>query len=376
LIVESFYKLMKTETGFRRESVVTFNLSPYRPGEDKVRIRTVTAYYEQVLNRVREIPGVIGVGGSDNFPFTGNRKPDRNTLNIEAKGDSEEAKAVRAPATFIDVSPGYFEAMRIPLREGRDFSSQDDLTRGWVIILSEQAAKALFGNRSALGQQVRAGTPGNWDPYATVVGVVGNVKYHAAEVSKSLEFYYPYKQYGWGTATIAVRVSGSTVGLENQIRAAVASVDAETPVNDIKTLDALVEDTLWQPRLWSVLLGVFAGTALLLAMLGIYGLISFNVSVRIREIGIRAAIGATPGSLLWLVSSEGLQLIGLGVLVALPSCLGVAVLIQGLLFETEAFHWPLFVGVSVGLVVVGFLASLVPALRAARYDPVKALQLD
>jgi ABC-type antimicrobial peptide transport system permease subunit len=137
-----------------------------------------------------------------------------------------------------------------------------------------------------------------------------------------------------------------------------------------------VEDTLWQPRLWSVLLGVFAGTALLLAMLGIYGLISFNVSVRIREIGIRAAIGATPGSLLWLVSSEGLQLIGLGVLVALPSCLGVAVLIQGLLFETEAFHWPLFVGVSVGLVVVGFLASLVPALRAARYDPVKALQLD
>jgi predicted permease len=376
LIVESFYKLMKTETGFRRESVVTFTLSPYRPGEDKVRIKTVTAYYEQVLNRLREIPGVISVGGTDNFPFTGNRKPDRATLNIEAKGDSEEAKAVRAQANFIDVSPGYFKTMRIPIREGRDFTSQDDLTRGWVMILSEHAAKALFGNRSAIGQQVRAGNPGNWDPYATVIGVVGNVKYHAAEGGQGLEFYYPYKQYGWGTATIAVRAAGSTAGLENQIRSAVGRIDAETPVNEIKPLETLVEDTLWQPRLWSVLLGVFAGTALLLAMLGIYGLISFNVNVRMREIGIRAAIGATPGSLLWLVSREGLQLIGVGVLVALPSCLGIAVLIQGLLFETEAFHWPLFVGASLGLVVVGFLASLVPALRAARLDPVKAMQID
>jgi len=376
LIIQSFYKLMQTETGFRKESVLTFNLSPYRPGENTVRIKTVTAYYEQVLNRIKEIPGVIGVGGSDNFPFTGNRKPERNSLNVEAKGDSEEAKAVRAPATFVDISPGYFEAMRIPVREGRDFTSQDDLTRGWVIILSERAAKTIFGNRSALGQQVRAGSPGNWDPYATVVGVVGNVKYHSAEVVQSLEFYYPYKQYGWGTATIAVRATGSTVGLENQIRAAVAGVDQETPVNEIKTLGMLVDDTLWQPRLWSVLLAVFAGTALLLAVLGIYGLISFNVSVRMREIGIRAAIGATPGSLLWLVSREGLQLIGMGVLLALPSCFGVAALIQGLLFETEPFHLPLFAAVSLGLLAVGFMASLIPALRAARFDPVKALQLE
>ncbi len=376
LILESFYKLMQIDTGFQRESVLTFNLSPYRPGDNKERIRTVTAYYELVLQRLRQISGVVAVGGTDNFPFTGDRKAERNSLNIEGKGDSEEAKAVRAPASFIDVSPGYFEAMKIPLLEGRDFTNQDDLSRGWVIILSQQSARTLFGNQPAVGRQVRAGTPGNWDPYATVVGVVGNVKYHAAEAGKSLEFYYPYKQYGWGTATIAVRTVGSLEGMENQIRSAVASVDAETPVNDLKRLETLVDETLWQPRLWSVLLSVFAGTALILAVLGIHGLISFNVNVRMREIGIRAAIGATPSSLLWLVSREGLQLILFGIGLAVPVCFVARGLMRGLLFQTEAFHPLLFVGFAFLMLAVGFLACLIPALRAARFDPVRALTLE
>jgi putative ABC transport system permease protein len=375
-ILLSFNRLLTTNTGFVQEGILTFNLSPYRPGENTQRIRTVTAYYEQVLNRLREIPGVLSVGGTDNFPFTGNRPVERNSLNVEAKGDSEEAKAVRAPATFIDVSPGYFATLGIPLLEGRDFTAQDDLTRGWVIILSQNAARTLFGNQSALGRQVRAGTPGNWDPYATVIGVVGNVKYNAAETTRALEFYYPYKQYGWGTATIAVRYVGNPRDVESQIRAAALALDPETPVNDLKHLQSLVRETLWQPRLWSVCLSIFAGLALLLVLIGLYGLIRFNTTIRQRELGIRAALGATPSALVWLVSRDGLRLIGLGAALAIPGCWAAAQLAQGLLFETPLFQPGLFLAVATLLTLAGLAASLAPAWSAARVDPIRALRLD
>ncbi|HEY7800023.1 MAG TPA: ADOP family duplicated permease, partial [Hyphomonadaceae bacterium] len=175
LLMKSFQNLLEVDPGFAPERVITVSMSPYRPGTNAERIDQVCQYYREVIRRLEELPGVVAVGGTDNFPFTGVRT-ERSTLNIEGKGDTAEESRIRAPANFIDITPRYFEAMNIPLLEGRTFNENDTQKAPQVIILSQRAAKAIFPGRTALGNEVRAGTPGHWDPWATVVGIVGNVK--------------------------------------------------------------------------------------------------------------------------------------------------------------------------------------------------------
>lgn len=375
LLVKSFQKLLSVDPGFAPERLMTVSVSPYRTGTNEERIQKVGLYYRELLRRLEEIPGVIAVGGTDNFPYTSQRG-ERTTLNIEAKGEGIEARATRDPASFIDVTPRYFDAMGIPLLEGRAFHERDDLKSAWVIILSERAAKALFPGQSALGRMVRAGTPGYMDPWATVVGVVGNVRQQARDDQKTLEFYYPYTQYGLGTAHLAIRAQGDPARLEAQIRSVVAAVDPETAVNDVKTMRTLIDDSLWQQRLWSLLLATFAIITLLLAILGVYGLTAYSVRSRYREIGIRVALGSSPSRVVSLFGGRTLRLIALGCVLGLAGAILAGRTMESLLFGVTRLDPAVLIGTPLILLLTGGLAAAIPALRASGVDPGLVLRED
>jgi putative ABC transport system permease protein len=376
LLVRSFQKLLAVDPGFATERVITASVSPYRPGTEEERIDRVGLYYRTVIQRLREVPGVVAVGGTDNFPFTG-RRVARNALTIQARGEAMSESQVRAPANFVDVTPEYFEAMTIPLLEGRAFTEADTQKSAKVIILSERAARDLFGSRSAIGQQVRGGTPGHFDPWATVVGVVGNVKYRSEDDDKTLELYYPYTQYGLGTAHLAIRVrGGEPEALTSQIRAAILSADSETAVDEVKPLREIINDSLWQQRLWGWLLAGFAATALLLAAVGIFGVMSYAVSQRTRELGIRLAVGAQPVTVVRMITREGLNLVGAGVLIGVAASPLVMRAFESVLFGTQAVDPKVYASVCLLLISVALVACVIPAIRAARVDPLIALRQD
>ena len=236
---------------------------------------------------------------------------------MEVQGAGSVERAYRGPGSVIDITPRYFEAMGIPLLQGRAFNDQDRGNSERVIILSERAARFLFPGRSPIGGQVRHNTNGMADPWSRVVGVVGNVRYKADETSEGMEMYYPSAQWEFESAYVAIRFQGSPAGFENAVRQAVASVDAETGIDEMKTMDALMNETLWQQRSWGFVLAGFAATTLLLAAVGLYGVMAYSVSLRRTEIGIRAALGATPGTIFGDVTREGVYLAAAGAAIGL-----------------------------------------------------------
>jgi hypothetical protein len=243
-----------------------------------------------------------------------------------------------------------------------------------IFILSERAARFLFPGRSPIGGQVRHNTNGMADPWSRVVGVAGNVRYKADERSEGMEMYYPSSQWEFESAYVAIRFQGSPLGFENAIRQAVASVDAETGIDDMKTMDALMNETLWQQRSWGFVLAGFAATTLLLAAVGLYGVMAYSVSLRRTEIGIRAALGATPKTIFGEVTREGVTLAAVGAAIGLVVALGVTRLLRTMLYAVPPGDPVTFLLAALVLIAVAAVASALPGMRAANMDPVKILR--
>ena len=296
--------------------MLAIRLSPFKPGSAQQRIEAATEYFRRVIATIGQVPGVVAVGATDGLPYTPD-SADRPSYNMEVQGAGSVERAYRGPGSVIDITPQYFEAMGIPLIEGRAFSEQDTSKSEKVIILSERAARFLFPGRSPIGGQVRHNTNGMADPWSRVVGVVGNVRYKADEKFEGMEMYYPSSQWEFESAYVAIRFQGSPTGFENAVRQAVASVDAETGIDEMKTMDALMNETLWQQRSWGFVLAGFAATTLLLAAVGLYGVMAYSVSLRRTEIGIRAALGATPKTIFGEVTREGVYLAAAGAAIGL-----------------------------------------------------------
>jgi predicted permease len=294
---------------------------------------------------------------------------------MEVQGAGSVERSYRGPGSVIDITPQYFDAMGIPLIAGRAFSEQDTSKSEKVIILSERAAKYLFPGRSPIGGQVRHNTNGMADPWSRVVGVVGNVRYKADEKSEGMEMYYPSAQWEFESAYVAIRFSTSSpAGFENAIRQAVSSVDAETGIDEMKTMDALMNETLWQQRSWGFVLAGFAATTLLLAAIGLYGVMAYSVSLRRTEIGIRAALGATPKTIFGEVTREGVYLAAAGAAIGLVTALGVTRLLQTMLYGVPPGDPVTFLLAALVLIAVAAVASALPGIRAAHMDPVKILR--
>jgi len=375
LMIRSLSKLQKVEPGFDPGNVLTMTVSvsgnkfPDPPRQ--------TRFFDEILRRVRALPGVTAAGTIDDLPLDnqGSHQP----IAIEGRPPVPMSEQPEVDARLV--STGYMRALRIPVLRGRDFNDGDVAGRPSAVLISQSMAKTLWPNEDPVGKRLTMTFfP---DSVREIVGVVGDVKQDGLDETRpATTLYMPLDQIsvpamgGWHSfgMSLVVRTGGDPVSLASAVTEAVHTVDAETPVLDTRTMEQFVGDSLSPRRLNMMLLAGFAGVALLLAAVGIYGMLSYSVKRRMHEIGIRMALGAQIGDVLRLVVVEGMRptLIGLGI--GLVGALALARGVSSLLFGISARDPLTFAAVPFLLALVALLACLIPAYRATLVDPMKTLR--
>ena len=361
LLMRSFLRVLDVNLGFHPERAATLRVDP--SGQHLTQAQQ-NSYFDEVLRRARDIPGIAAAGLTDALPLGRNRSwgaPAKG--HVYAKGEY--------PAAFVRlVSDGYVGAMGIPLIAGRDLSERDTPTTESVIVINETMAHRLFPGQDAIGQMVVACN----DNGRRVVGVVGDVRHLALEQGAGLEMYIPIRQCNdWSSVDLVVRTALPPAELAPGVRAALKPVDPNL-AGDFRTVQQLVDKAVSPRRFVVMLLGGFAVFALILASLGIYAVISYSVSQRTQEIGIRMALGATAGDLQASIIKQTLGLAAVGMLVGVAASWALARALSGLLFGVTATDPVTFAGMLIVLTAVAVLAGYLPARRASRIDPMIALR--
>jgi putative ABC transport system permease protein len=331
--------------------------------EDQVR-----AFFREVERRMEALPGVEAAGVVSNLPLGGNM--DKSGLHIEEKPLPNPALAPSAER--YGISPGYLRAMGIPVLQGRGFTEQDSSDALRVALINRTAARRIWGEEEPLGKRIRLGGPD--DPLLTIVGIVGDVNHYGLDTPPDLQAYVPSAQWTDSYMQLVVRTAGDPQALTGAVRDEMRAIDKDVPVYDIASMQQRVSSSVAQRRFTLFLLIVFSALALLLAAIGIYGVISFSVTQRTQEIGIRMALGANRMDVVRLVAGQGLPLIVAGVAIGLAGSFAAARLMESLLFGVSATDTVTFALVSVLLIAVGVVACLLPARRATKVDPMMALR--
>jgi predicted permease len=363
LLIRSFLRVLDVNMGFRPERAAALRIDPnssYKTQEAR------NSYFTEALHRVMDVPGIEGAGLSDSLPLGHNR-----SWGVAAKGVQYTPQ--NYPNGFPRIiSDGYFHAMGIPLKAGRDFTERDTKGSLNVIIINETLAKNLFPGQDPIGKIVRAD-----DPDRTVVGVVGDVHHMALEEGSGNEFYIPMRQtQDYGTVDLVVRTSLPTAELASRLREALRPIEPDLPTANMRTLQTMVDRAVSPRRFVVWLLGGFAGFALVLASLGIYAVISYSVSQRTQEIGIRMALGASAETLQRSILLQTLGLAGIGMVVGVVASWVLARTLSGLLFGVTSSDPVTFLGMLVILTAVAALAGYLPARRASQIDPMAALRMS
>ena len=324
----------------------------------------VTAFYRQALETASAIPGVRAAGISmGQAPWD---TPDATAFQLVGQPAPPPGKMLAA--ALERVSPEYFRIMGIRVREGRAFNERDDESAPPVAVVSQTFVRMYLSGQQPLGQRVVLGKG------IEIVGVVGDVKFGGPEAASVPILYLPMAQSPWAGGALGLLTSGDPAALAPAVRTALAQVDRDTPVTAVKTMDRIAADSMLQPRLQAGVMAVFAGLALVLSALGIYGMMSYTVARGTREIGVRIALGATAGDVLRLVLGAALRMAGAGLLAGLAGAFALTRLLSSLLFQVKPADPPTFVGVSLLLVLVAIAAGYIPARRAMRIDPMAALR--
>lgn len=369
LLLRSFQKLQDVQLGFRAEGVTTANLLlPDRqyPGEQRQ-----AAVFGDIVSRLRVTPGVDAAAAVFGLPQGQMRS--RVTFDIEGRPKATPSEG--RDACYRQVTSGYFAAMEIPMISGRDFTAMDTTNAPGVVVVNEAFLRRFFpGSARGFIPGTRINLDFGTNTWLQIVGVVGDVRSEGVAQSPDPEIFIPFTQHCWGFASLVVRSSLDSATVGSSIRATVASVDSNLPVDALRPLRSLVDDNLSDRRLYAVLLGSFAALALVLAATGIYGVMAYSVSRRVQEIGIRMALGAQLGDVLRMVMRQGMMLTFIGLVVGLTGGLGAAHLLAALLFEIQPHDPPTFGFVTCLLAAVALLACWIPARRAARVDPIVALR--
>jgi putative ABC transport system permease protein len=363
LLIRSFTHVLDVDLGFRPESAVTLRIDARSQYATQALRNT---YYDEALRRVRSAPGIDTAGLTDALPLGVNR-----SWGIRVK-DKVYPRG-QGPDVFVRVvSDGYFSAMGIPLRAGRDFSTRDGLSSEPVIIINETLASRVWPGEDPLGKIIHTDKPER-----RVVGVVADVRHLALEKESGFEMYLPIRQTNdYASVDLVVRGSHSTADLASAVRGALQPLDPSLPMNEFRSIQGLVDRSVSPRRFLVVLLAGFAGFALILAGLGIYGVISYSVSQRKREIGIRMALGASAGDVQQRILWSALNLAAVGLSLGFVASWALGRLIQGLLFEVAPSDPVTFAAMLVALMGVAVLAAYLPARRASRLDPLEALRAE
>jgi len=370
LMIRSLIKIQQVDAGIVPQRVLamrtTFNWSKYT-GSDKTAV-----VIQKLLDRVQSEPGVLSAAISSRYPFEPEMIPEwfSNTFQIEGR-DLEPGQAPPV-STFASVSPDYFKTLGIPLKAGRLLAETDKGEAPHVVIINETAKRQFWPNEDPLGKRVSTDAGEHW---VTVVGVVGDVREFGLDHPPSPEFYASQGQNAQ-PSTLIVRTIGEPRSMARALTRAVHDVDPQTAVTRILTLEQARYESMASPRVTASLLGIFAGLALVIAAAGIGGIMSLMVSQRIREIGIRIALGARPSSILQMVLGQGLLLAVMGIGIGIVGAVTLTGLVKSLLFEVPPTDILTFSGVGLTLLAAAAIASYLPARRAASVDPNIALRAD
>jgi putative ABC transport system permease protein len=369
LLIRSAVALQRVDPGLRVSSIVTARLTP--PRGRYTEPKSLVPLYDQVLARLEAMPGVQSAGAAAYLPL-GSGISTSIALRIEGQFDD-----VRRNLPMIDhyqiVTPQFLSTMSIPIITGRAFTNTDRTGAPEVAVISESFAKHYWPNGDAVGKRIGYPWPSDW---ITIVGVVKDVRSDSLISTQNETLYRPLAQAPTLNMSIFIRTTSDPGVLAPSIRRAVAGVDPGVPVSDVQSMHAVVERSSARQRFTTLLLSLFAGLALLLGMVGIYGVMSYAVAQRTREIGVRMALGASPSDARRMVLKEGLSLAGAGIVVGLMAAAASTRALSGLLYGVTTTDPLTFVVVPAGVVVIVLLASYLPARRATRVDPTTALRAD
>ncbi|HEV2207087.1 MAG TPA: ABC transporter permease [Candidatus Acidoferrales bacterium] len=369
LLTRTFYRLLSVNPGFRPDHVLTFELS-LSPAKYPDQTRIVPAYQE-ILRRIRELPGVKAAGITEATPMAGAAE----FTGIRMPGEAVTDPLRRGFASYTMASPGYFTAVGAPILHGRDFLPSDTANSQPVTIISESMARKFWPGKDPLGQEVGPGSPKY--PLATIIGIVPDTKRLSLRETPLPEMYVPYTQKVWpslATMDVIVRTAAAPSGITASVGEAVHAVDPDLPLANVKLLSSIVAASLTAPRFSMLILVAFGVLALVLAGIGMYGVISHGVAQRTREIGIRMALGAQRGNVFGMVLTRGAGLTAIGLSAGIVGALVVGRLMSSFLFGVKPADPLTLLSVILLLLFVTFAACYIPARRAMRVDPVVALR--
>lgn len=366
LLIRSFLSVEKVDPGFNSQNVLGMRLSVAGTSY-KAERREI--FYRELLEKVRRSPGVTSAGIADNLPLSGGIG--WGGISIEGY-QSPAQEAIQSDIRVAGV--GYFETMMVPLVNGRLFDEHDTEKSSPVILIDERMARTYWPNSNPIGGRIKLGRAISDDPWLTVVGVVGSVKQYDLESESRVTLYLPAAQALSGTMYLVARTNVAPTSLASTITSQVRAMDPNIPIFDVKTMDQRLTESLARRRFAMLALGVFAGFALLLAIIGVYGVISYSVAQRTTELGIRLALGASQIDVLRLVLGAGFRLALIGIAVGIMLSFAVTRFLSSLLFGVKATDIYTFAALSVLLIAVSLLACYLPARRATKVDPLVALR--
>lgn len=369
LVLKSFATIMRVNPGMQVSNTLSLGLSLTTARYDTAQKRA--DYFRQMVERVSSIPGVESAAFTQTMPFTWGIPV---TFTVQGRDDD----AVKLPPTYYDsVSPSFFATTRIPLLAGRTFTESDNFNSPAVIVLSESAAKKFFPNENPIGRHLLLPTqPGQPIMPLEVIGIVGDVPRNGLNAAAPYQAYASMIQRPWFFATLLVRSALPVESVSATVQRQIWSIDPDQAISRVALVRDLVRASLTQPQLYLTLFSLFAVLALLLAALGLYGLIAYSVAQRTREFGIRVALGAQTVDVLRLVLAQGIKLTAAGLVLGLIAAAAAARLMQALLFRTTAYDPWVFAAVVISLSVIAVIAALLPARRAASVDPITALRAE
>ena len=370
LLLKSFWRLIHVNPGFQTDHAVTARLSlplsSYgRYGDPRVRVQ----FWRQFEERVKALPGVEAVGATSELPLSGQHSDDPFHIPGRTYGPSEFDDA-----QFRQVTPGYLSAMRIPLVSGRWLNEQDNTDSEGVVVVNQAFAIRFFPDADVIGKRLQL--MGDPQPNREIVGVVGDVRHVALSEPDWAEMYVPYAQFAPPTMNLIVRAAANPLNLAAALQLQVSAVDKDITLSAVTSMDNVLGASVSQPRFSSELIGMFAVLALLLAAIGLYGLIAYSVSQRTSEIGIRMALGATRADILRLVLRRGSAIAFTGVAIGTLASLAASRLLSSMLFAVSPKDPETFVAVALMLIAVALAACYIPARRAAKVDPMVALRYE
>lgn len=365
LMIKSFLRLRAVSPGFDAHNLLTMQIAlpPSKYPDEPKQIQFV----EQLVARMANIPGVTAVGMSNGLPLG---RGSETAYLVE--GQAALTADQQPIAVEFGVTAHYFSAMNIPVLKGRAFTERDTMNAPKVIIIDESLARKAFPNQDPIGKRLipLAGVPHE------IVGVVADVKHYGLAKKQKEQFYFSYLQHGNPSLYLLVRTGANPMSLVGLVRSQVSSLDKDQPVYDVTSMEERLSLTIAKPRFNALLLGIFAGLALILSMVGIYGVISYSVNQRIHEIGLRLALGAQRFHIFKMVVGQGLVLAVIGIAVGIAGAIAFGRVMASLLFGVVTSDLTIFTSVSLLLALVAFIACYLPARKATRVDPMVALRIE